>query len=155
MFKRLISLILLAVFVAGCSSTGSSTPATGEILPLIKVDDQHLQFTTSASDSPVDYSIPAGKGFLLDATGYQFIIPNTVAVQPPNVIRLMVDDNQEYFINWIDGQAQYKVTIDTLKPLAGARILTGFTSGQQIVVAIGRTIGDQFVVYWAGIANIY
>jgi hypothetical protein len=152
-------ILLACLALAACSRaapTGQEVelPSTPPLeLPVIAVDDEHRAFESAFEDAlSLEYEIPSGIGFILDATGYEFHIPAGEEDHPPNMIQLRVDDNSFYGYPWKEGLTRYTLTSETLNPLGGSQPFYGLFPGATVAVAIGYQRDEKnFNVYWAGI----
>lgn len=124
-------------------------------LPVIRVDDAHHQVERAEGNEPEIYKLPAGPGFILDATGYNFRIPPGLGHEPPNLIQLVRGAGNMYAHPWHQGKTKYVLTGDTLRPSSESTTLRMFEAGEVLTLAIGRYVPDDqrtalvsFYPYW-------
>lgn len=123
------------------SSCTTATP-TPDPLPVVIVDQQHMNTAGLA------YQIPAGSGFVLDASAYDFGSSTPRAVQ-------VVSGNLFYQTDWAENAAQQTVLVSDLQPLFNAKPLAAFSAGQQLIVSIGSlTAQGRFQPIWVGVINV-
>jgi hypothetical protein len=145
--KRLVLLsTLLTLLLSACGSDSTSaapTPAE-ESLPILVVDADH--FLTPN----LFYEIPAGAGFVLDASTYVF---GTAA--GPTAVSVIVD-GREYQGRWTAADNIQPVRAAHLVPPPGLKPLSGFAAGKQLIVAIG-SLSPQgtFETMWLAAVNVY
>jgi len=130
-------------------------------LPVILVDDTHFHRRRTGNKAEM-YKIPAGPGFILDATGYTFRTLPDLKGKPPNLIQLVCGLGQIYGLPWQEGKTKYIFTGDNLKPARGCVRLRSFESGEVLMLAIGRYIHPQgpkdegqFFPYWTSMIYVY
>ncbi len=138
-FASLISLFLTAcgtastptVSATSVSSVVPTIPAalTQVSLPVVKVDQAHMD------TSGLNYIIPAGAGFIFDASGFNFKLPNGQAASPTAI--QIVAGSRAYQSTWTAGATSQTVNAAELTPVANAQPLTQFESGMQLIVSIG------------------
>ena len=138
MTRIFLVLILVSWMLSSCATT-TSTP---DPLPVIVVDQQHM------NTAGLEYQIPAGSGFVLDASTYDFGSSTPMAVQ-------VVTGNLFYQTAWAGAATQQTVLVSDLKPLFNANPLTEFSSGQQLIVSIGSlSMQGRFKPIWVGVVNV-
>ncbi len=130
-------------------------------LPVIKADNEHLQVERSDGTVSPEYEINAGNGFVLDTSGYEIQIPPNLNITQPNMIQIVFDKNNMYYVDWEVGKTSYTFTANTLKPLQRSKPFNGLHSGQKVIIAIGfmddkgQTTGQvAFYPLWYAITNI-
>jgi hypothetical protein len=138
--------VMFALILSACASDNASVPTlapTEAPLPVIAIDVEHM------INPGVAYEIPAGAGFVLDATGYDF----GVAGGPTSV--QVVLDSHAFTGIWKSGQITQTVRAESLLPPPGFNPLTGFPSGKQMIIAVGR-ISDKgrFEPLWVAVVNV-
>ena len=131
-------------------------------LPAIYVDDAHFQVEREDGTEPEIYRLPAGPGFILDATGYTFRVPLDLGGQPPNLIQLVRGAGHTYERPWREGKMRYVMTGDTLIPARGCVRLRMFESGEVLSLAIGKFVPaasmldkGKFYSYWVSMIYVY
>jgi hypothetical protein len=146
--KRLVILsTLLVLILSACGAEATPTPAplpTESNLPVIPVDAEHML------KSDMAYDIPAGPGFVLDASTYIF-----GTATGPTLVRVVMD-GREYQGNWTNPENIQTVLAESLLPPPGMQPLTGFPAGKQLIVAIGA-LNDrgEFDASWVGVVNVH
>lgn len=141
MIKRtLLSALLLCLLLTACGTSSAS-------LPVLKVDQAHM------STPGLDYQIPAGNGFILDASGYEFNIPANLGQVDVNYVEIAVY-GKVYGAPWTAPGTDQAITVDKLQPLIGGSALGGFQSGQQLIVALGYKNGSRFAAVWSGVIDV-
>src|SRR5512141_2477910 len=100
----LIVIALLALAGPGCTKHTAQTkpgpaPTAQGGLPVIMVDAEHMQVKHADGTAPQEYAIPAGPGFVLDATDYEFQLPPGADYSTPNIIQIVVN-KQAYSTVW-------------------------------------------------------
>lgn len=130
-------------------------------LPVIRVDDAHFQMERGDGSEPEIYRLPAGPGFILDATGYTFRVPLDLGGQPPNLIQLVRGAGHAYERPWREGKTRYVITGDTLIPARGCVRLRVFDSGEVLILAIGKFVSSasmlgkgKFYSYWVSMVYV-
>jgi hypothetical protein len=142
--RRLFLLFILVASVCNaCDTTSSAAPTPTTVpLPVLVVDKVHM--TTPG----LVYEIPAGNGFILDASGYDFGSSTPMAVQ-------VVMGNSSYQVEWTENASRQSVSVSGLKPLFNAQPLTTFVAGQQLIVSIGKlNMQGRFKPLWVGVVNV-
>ncbi|MFT3890424.1 MAG: hypothetical protein QM730_02220 [Anaerolineales bacterium] len=133
--------LALALFSWMISSCTTATP-TPDPLPVVSVDQQHM--TTAG----LEYQIPAGSGFVLDASAYDFGSSTPMAVQ-------VVTGNFFYQTDWAKNAVQQTILVSDLQPLFNAKPLAAFSAGQQLIVSIGSlSTQGRFKPIWVGVVNV-
>ena len=130
-------------------------------LPVIRVDNTHYQVEREDGSQPEIYTLPAGPGFILDATGYAFQIPPGLGTKPPNLIQLVHGAGHAYEHPWQQGKVVYVITGDTLQPQHGPEVFRMFVIGAMLTLAIGRYVSAaesaifvDFHAYWVGLITV-
>jgi hypothetical protein len=139
--KNLFFISALLIVLSAC---GTAPTAPTEVpLPVVLVDSQHMLTPNLA------YEIPAGPGFVLDASSHNF----GTAVGPSAV--QIVLSGRFYQAAWLSGATRMPILAADLKPVTGTTGLAVFSSGQQMIVAIG-SISDkgQFNPLWVAVVNV-
>jgi hypothetical protein len=158
----LLLLVLMTLAAHGCkkSEEASQTARIAKSnLPVVIVDTEHLQVKHADGSVPPFFDIPAGDGFILDASAYEFPIPADAKYTEPDTIEVIAD-NQGYSMPWKPGETIYTVSPQTLQPLPGAPVFTGLVAGTQVVIAIGHSEksgadgGTVFKPLWGAMANV-
>ena len=144
--KRLvITLLLLPILLGACASQTTPAPApvsTPPPLPVLVVDEAHM--TTAG----LTYQIPAGTGFVLDASGYDFGSSLPTAVQ-------VVTGSRFYQGTWAQDASSQAVLASDLTPLFNAAPLTAFSAGQQLIVSIGTLPSPgRFKPIWVAVIDV-
>jgi hypothetical protein len=160
----LLILMAIAITISGCkNSNGEKTIPEGpeNSLPVIKADNEHLQAEQNDGTVPPAYEIPARNGFILDTTGYEIQIPSGLSITHPNMIQIVLDKDQMYYVKWETGKTSYTITSQTLSPLQNSKPFSSLKSGQAVVVAIGflddngQATGQvAFYPLWYAIVNV-
>jgi hypothetical protein len=133
---------LFALFFTACGTTSPAAP-TAAPLPVIRVDAAHMTTVNLA------YEIPAGEGFVLDASSYDFGVPGG-----PTTMQVVMS-GRVYQANWTSGATSQTVLAADLKPLAGSSQLAGFSAGQQLILSIGTLkTNEHFSPIWVAVVNI-
>ena len=141
--KRFLLLFPLFVLLLSACETASPAAPTAIPLPVIQVDAAHMTTVNLA------YEIPAGQGFVLNASNYDFGLPGG-----PTAIQVVMK-GRVYQAEWTSGASSQSVLASDLKPLAGSSQLAGFSTGQQLIISIGTLKTDgRFVPKWAAVVNI-
>jgi hypothetical protein len=158
-----ILLVLAAIAMLGCRKAEGEhrpPPTVDNGLPVIMVDAEHMQVKHADGSEPLRYEIPAGAGFVLDGSAYDFQLPQGADYTTPNLIQVSVN-KQAYSMVWNMGDKAYTVSPETLKPLMGALPFTGLVSGSLVYIAIGHILDDGsntgevfFTTLWGGIAHV-
>jgi hypothetical protein len=140
----LVSTLFVLLFTA-CGTSSPEIPATPTDVPLpvLVVDEQHMTTVN------LEYEVPAGDGFVLDASKYEFS-----PAGEPALVQVVVN-GRVFQGNWASGATSQAVRAAELKPLAGSSQLTGFSAGQQLIISIGylKTNG-RFSPLWVAVVNI-
>ena len=143
--KRLIILASFAcLLISACSTAPSASAPTSTPVPLpvLVVDEAHMTTVNLA------YEIPAGNGFVLDASQYNFGSSTPMAVQ-------VVTGNLFYQSAWAKNATQQTVLVTDLQPLLNAKPLRAFSAGQQLIVSIGSlSTQGRFKPIWVGVVNV-
>ena len=149
MFRKILFFVVLTVMLAACNPTPSVTPAA-ETLPVLIMDDEHFQ------DETVVYEIPAGNGFILDGENYTFQVPANSRPLVANYFQLVdvAVDGEFYGMDWQSEAPSNSVTVDKLQPLSGNTSLTGFRSGQTMIVAVGNMTDGFFIPLWTATIEV-
>ena len=141
--KRLIpALILFPFLLSACTTPAPAPTSTPEPLPILIVDQQHM--TTAG----LTYQIPAGNGFVLDASDYDFGSSTPMAVQ-------VVTGNFFYQTKWTENATRQSVLVSDLQPLFNAKPLATLSAGQQLIVSIGSlNMQGRFKPIWVGVIDV-
>jgi hypothetical protein len=130
-------------------------------LPVIQVDDRHNQKEQGDGSQIETYLLPAGLGFILDATNYNFTIPAGLEGKPPNLIQLVRGGGHTYEHPWLPGKSVFIMTGDTVQPQHGAESFRPFVSGEMVTVAIGRYVSPEesaifvdFHTFWVALITV-
>jgi hypothetical protein len=130
-------------------------------LPVVRVDELHHKVERVDGSQPEIYILPAGPGFYLDATEYNFTIPPGLENKPPNLIQLVRGVGHTYEHPWQQGKNLYLITGDTLQPQHGASTFRMFVSGEMVTLAIGRYVSAEesaifvdFHTYWIALITV-
>lgn len=143
-------LLMITLLFSACSPEGLQFTADG--LPILYVDEAHLQFSGSAGKM---YAIPAGKGFALDLSNYTFEIPAGLGFDQVNMIRISLGPGEEYAADVRRTVTRYSLTADTLTPVEGSPPFTGLESGDLVSIGIGYWDDVRgFYVLWFGAAEV-
>ncbi len=139
-------LVIMFVLVAACSALG---------LPVVKIDEAHYTPVKYDSSEVVSYKLQAGKGFILDGTGYTFVIPADADVPGPNMIQVVDEAGAVYTQAWDMQQTRYEVSASTLSPSDGGQAFPGLQAGKSYMVGVGNLEATgRFVVMWAAIVEV-
>src|SRR5512144_2745339 len=105
--RGLVALVMVVVSVVStaCSELG---------LPVVKIDEEHYTPVKYNSPEVVSYKLKAGRGFILDGTGYAFVIPADADVPGPNMIQMVDESGVVYTQAWDMQQTRYEVSANTL-----------------------------------------
>ena len=94
------------------------------------------------------YQIPAGNGFVLDASDYDFGSSTPMAVQ-------VVTGNLFYQTKWAETATRQSVLVSDLQPLFNAKPLATLSAGQQLIVSIGSlNMQGRFKPIWVGVIDV-
>ena len=137
---------LFALILSACGNAPAVAPTAAPVtvsLPVIQVDTQHMTTPNLA------YEIPAGPGFVLDASNYDF-----GTASGPSVVQVVMN-SRAYQGTWASGEKLQAVRAADLTPIAGAKPISNFDSGQQLIVAIGTlSANGRFAPIWVGVVNV-
>ena len=139
--KRLIP--VSAIFVLLLNTCGTPPTDAPAPLPVLQVDAQHMLTPDIA------YEIPAGGGFVLDASNYDFgTASGPTAVQ-------VVTEGRVYQTNWVSGATSQAIRAAELETTPGLARLSVFSAGQQLIVAIGALDANgQFSPMWVAAVDV-
>lgn len=145
--KRFVFIsVAFALILCACGTESASAPIpapTEESLPVIQVDAEHMINPSLA------YEIPAGPGFVLDVTGFDFGTP-----QEPTMLQVVLD-GRAFTGTWKSGQPLQTVRAEALLPPPGFNPLSGFPSGKQLIIAVGWVSDNgRFEPLWVAVANV-
>lgn len=141
--KRFVLLSTLFVLLISACGTTSAVSPTAIPLPVIQVDSAHMTTVNLV------YEIPAGEGFVLDASNYDFGLSGE-----PTMVQVVMKGGV-YQAAWSAETANQTIRAADLEPAGSFPRLAGFTSGQQLIVAIGLlTPKGKFSPLWVGVVNI-
>lgn len=144
--KRFAFIVLLVLVLAACGANGASEPTvvpTDVPLPVIQIDVEHMINPTLA------YEIPAGAGFILDASGFDFGVSDG-----PTSVQVVIE-NHAYTGIWKSGERIQTVRAESLLPPSGFKPLTGFFSGKQLIISVGKTsANERFEPLWVAVVNV-
>jgi hypothetical protein len=124
-------------------------------LPTLVVDEAHFSaFKHGAQEGA--YELAPGRGFIVDATGYPFLIPAEAPQVPgPNMLQLSASDGQVYTQPWDLQYTRYEVTPDTLVNAEAGNAFPGLQDGQSYLLGIGyQDANGRFTVLWAGVIDV-
>lgn len=130
-------------------------------IPIVQVDHEHWQNSSSNGVEPLEYSVNSNNGFVLSTNGYSFVIPEAMGFREPNIIQVILGKDRLYAMAYEAGETEYTVAAGNLVALYGSPAFSGFEHGQKVIVAIGHLTpaGDEspqpkFIVLWVGVVNI-
>ena len=130
-------------------------------LPTIVVDEPHWQTVHVDGQTPLEYNLSSRLGFRLSTFGYQFVIPDGVDFNGPNVIQIITGKEQLYATAFEPEQTIHNIDAANLVPMYGSKPFNGFIAGQKVIIAIGFLVPPnperpqpKFTVLWAGVVNI-
>ena len=143
-FAFIFALLALILSACGTGSTSSPTSApTEESLPVIQLDVEHMVNPTLA------FEIPASAGFILDASGYDFGVTDG-----PTSVQVVIESHA-FIGTWKSGEKIQTIRAASLLPPSGFKPLTGFLSGKQLIVAVGRmSANGRFEPLWVAVVNV-
>ena len=140
--KRLIPALIVFLSLLSACTTSAPATSTPAPLPVLVVDQQHM--TTAG----LTYQIPAGNGFVLDASDYDFGSSTPMAVQ-------VVIGNFFYQTKWTENATRQSVLVSDLQPLFNAKPLATLSAGQQLIVSIGSlNMQGRFKPIWVGVIDV-
>ena len=140
--KRLIPALIVFLSLLSACTTSAPATSTPAPLPVLVVDQQHM--TTAG----LTYQIPAGNGFVLDASDFDFGSSTPMAVQ-------VVTGNLFYQMNWAENATRQSVLVSDLQPLFNAKPLATLSAGQQLIVSIGSlNMQGRFKPIWVGVIDV-
>jgi hypothetical protein len=149
MKNSLISIFSLLV-LCSCSKT-SSTATDPSNYPVLIADGEHQILPSSQKRTP--YEITAASGIRLDVGHFQFtdggatVTPDTVQLWNASVNVVIYRLTQPIVTN------VFVLDAHTLKTIHGSDF-TGFSSGQNFLVGVGRATPDNLVVVWSGLITV-
>ncbi len=140
MKQLLLSSTVFVLFLSACGTAPTEMSAS---LPVIQVDAAHM------INPGLAYEIPAGAGFVLDASSYDFgTSSGPAAVQ-------VVLGGHAYQGNWTSGAVSQSILAAELEPIGGAARLTGFLTGQELIVSIGSLSSKgRFTPMWVAVVDV-
>ena len=140
--KRLIPALIVFLSLLSACTTSAPATSTPAPLPVLVVDQQHM--TTVG----LTYQIPAGNGFVLDASDFDFGSSTPMAVQ-------VVIGNFFYQTKWTENATRQSVLVSDLQPLFNAKPLATLSAGQQLIVSIGSlSMQGRFKPIWVGVIDV-
>ena len=140
--KRLIPALIVFLSLLSACTTSAPATSTPAPLPVLVVDQQHM--TTAG----LTYQIPAGNGFVLDASDFDFGSSTPMAVQ-------VVTGNFFYQTKWTENATRQSVLVSDLQPLFNAKPLATLSAGQQLIVSIGSlNMQGRFKPIWVGVIDV-
>ena len=149
-FIILFTLLALSLSACGQGPTATATVIAAaptladDALPVIAVDAEHMITPNLA------YEIPAGPGFVLDASAYMF-----GTVSGPTLVQVILE-GRVYQGNWTTANNIQVVRAENLLPPPGFKPLTEFPSGKLLIVAIGKLSDTgRFEHMWLASVNVY
>lgn len=144
--KQIVFISALLILLSACGSAPAATPTalpTEIPLPVVQVDTQHMITPNLA------YEIPAGQGFALDASAYDFGIADG-----PSAVQVVMS-GRAFQTAWLPGATRMPIFASALEPVTGTGRLGAFPSGLQLIVAIGSVSEKgQFEPAWVGVVNV-
>jgi hypothetical protein len=142
MKRHIPALALFFFLLSACTTNAPAPTSTPKPLPVLVVDQQHM--TTAG----LTYQIPAGSGFVLDASAYDFGSSTPMAVQ-------VVTGNFFYQTKWTENATRQSVLVSDLQPILNAKPLASFSAGQQLIVSIGSlNMQGRFKPIWVGVIDV-
>jgi hypothetical protein len=125
--------------------------------PILVIDGEHLQMERPDGSAPALYSIAHAPAIILDASKYQFLMPNELEGRQPDSVQIIAGKHQ-YLCPWKPQGGRQKIHAAILRPVGSAPPFAGFMKGQTVVIGIGTTSVEGqkalFDVSWVGMANI-
>ena len=143
--KRFFAILCTIFGVGGIQATE---------MPRVVVDDAHLQMQQEAGSTPPLYEIESGTAIEVDATDYNFRLPEQLKGQTPNSLQLILAEDQQFSAAWPSSKNTLVLSKESLSPNAGSSSFRGFRSGQEGVLAIGVLDGSRFSVVWVGMFRV-
>jgi hypothetical protein len=129
-------------------------------LPILTVDEAHWQ-KLKAESEPLEYSIDCRDGFRISTKGFDFPVPEGVDFEEPNIIQLVMGNEQLYAAAYERNCTFYTLDKNNLVAMYGSKPFTGFYKGQKVILAIGHLSPPRadlprpkFTVMWAGVVNV-
>jgi hypothetical protein len=120
----------------------------------LTVDDDHLQMHKAGSAASAIYNVSAGAKLVIDAEKYTFKLPAQLQGKQVNSLQVVISQNQQYSVTWDPKSPKAILSSETMRPNTGSVPFTGFSSGQQLILAIGNMDGNAFNVVWVGMAHV-
>jgi hypothetical protein len=135
---------LLVLLLSACGTTPSAAPTvTSAPLPVLLVDAEHMIKPGLA------YEIPAGEGFVLDASSFDFGTPTG-----PTTVQVVIK-GLIYQTTWMSGATSQAIRAEELLPARGSSHLTVFDAGQELIIAIGSlTNTGRFSPMWVAVVDV-
>jgi hypothetical protein len=128
------------------------------VLPVLSVDNDHLQLQHADGTKPVFYELAPVRGVILDASGYKFEIPAQLKVDAPDTIQVLIGRDRQYSAEWKPTHGKQVIDASTLKPNGKSPPFTGFQPGDTVVFGLGHGVIEdrtlKFSVIWVGMAKI-
>ena len=143
---RLLSAILFATL-------SISNLRAAEISRIV-VDDEHLQMQRKDGSTPSYYIISSGYALEIDASQYEFRIPDALKISRPNSVQIILGGEQNFSAKWPTTGSVLSLSESTLSPNPGSQPFKGFQKGQEGVIAIGVLDNAKFSVIWAGMFRV-
>jgi len=123
-----LSLFLFAVLI-------SSSVFAQTAYPVIKLDDTYNHIKPGA-DKSVKYNVKAGKGIVVDATGYDYTnMKKYLDGKLPDKIFLVCESGT--YVTDFNTEGQTTIDKSTLTPFIGNTAFLRFQSGDTPIIAIG------------------
>ena len=143
--------IFSLLVLCSCSNKTSSTATDPANYPVLIADGEHQILPSSQKRTP--YEITAASGIRLDVGHFQFteggatVTPDTVQLWNASVNVSIYRLAQPIVTN------VFALDARTLKVIHGSDF-TGFRSGQNFLVGVGRATPDNLVVVWSGFITV-
>ncbi|MCI0569777.1 MAG: hypothetical protein L0Y66_03430 [Myxococcaceae bacterium] len=150
--------VLLAFCFTGCR--GAAQPVTVD--QVIRVDAAHSHLVAEGSALPPIYRLRPAPGFMLDASGFTFAIPEQLAsagVTGPNSIQI-IRDKRHFASAWKSGTSSYRIAADSMQSTRGNGDFPDLIPGESFVVAVGYldssagTGWKGFSPFWACVVDV-
>jgi hypothetical protein len=148
--KNSLIYIFSLLVLCSCSKT-SSTVTDPSNYPVLIADGDHQILPSSQKRNP--YEITAASGIRLDVGHFQFTEGG--ATMTPDTVQLWNASVNVGIYRLAQPMVTNVFVLDahTLKTIHGSDF-TGFSSGQNFLVGVGRATPDNLAVVWSGLITV-
>lgn len=135
LLKGLSVLSLSSMMILSCTNDSKTNSTNKRVFQSIKLDDLHNHASAIQGEQKLNYTIHPDSVLLIDATDYNFIIPEQLKDKKIELVQVIIDKNV-YQVDW-SADNKTLISKNNLKLISGNTEFTGFENSKMIVIGIG------------------